>query len=109
MGDIEVEFTFFKKHVTKWNDYQHDLQRYHHELVIEQIPRLSSRLPKELNTMIDTLNEAHVKYEGNLADASVAAGKIADALYDTARKYFQTDADNAAEAKKLMSDIDSGL
>lgn len=109
MGDIEVEYTFFKKHVTKWNDYQHDLQRYHHELVIKQIPRLSSRLPEELNTMIDALNAAHEKFEDNLSDASIEAGKIADALYDTANTYIQADADNTAEANKLMSDIDKGL
>lgn len=109
MGDVEVEYTFFKKHVTKWNDYQDDLVGYSADLIIREIPRLSSRLPEELNTMIDALNAAHEKFEDNLYDASVEAGKIADALYDTAKKYIQADADNAAEAKKLMSDIDKGL
>ena len=102
MSDFTIHFDMFVRHMKEWEDYEVTLKGYQTDLLFDDLPQVSSRLPESLRTMISHLNQVQHKMRRNLGDASTQAGVIADALYDTAKTYARTEADNEAESRQMI-------
>lgn len=109
--NVEVDFNFFRTHVQSWVDFEKTMLNHRRNLTVEDLPTLSGRFGDRdeganLRRLVPILQQAQDKLADDLLDASRAAGKIADALFNTARSYARTESSNEAEAKGMMKKLD---